>query len=274
MQIFINELSLEGQYLSGNDFTQAVKIFTGIFSLINEKVKEKQMYKDDLFINREAIRGKHFQASFQRIGDLSLRTAFREIIFNKLNPKDWRQDQKHSIEDKFMCTAWDELESVTDTTLAEAAERILQDRALVCLLVNFSNSRFRTFSSLPVLKNDNEDDLTDLDCVEDRSSLKSWLEAKLKLSQHEYDYTSKVPPVDSQTVLRDNDRFQATNKFFQGRRVYMEIETGYFWYVDNFHFGEAAHLEVFNAQTHIGEADLEGNVDSGKSDANKRLNFT
>lgn len=274
MQIFINELSLEGQYFSGMEFTEAVIIFTGIFSLINEKVREKQIYKDSLFINREAIKAEHFQASFQRIKDLSLKNAFREVIFNRLNPKDWRQEQKHSIEDDFLYVADDELEPVTNTTLAEAAERVRQNRELICLLVNFSNSRFRDSSHLPILKNYDEDNPINLDCIEDSPALEIWLEDKLNLSQYSYDYTSKTPPTDSQTVLRDNIRFETVSLIVQGRKVYREIRTGYFWYVDNLHFGEAAHLEVFNAQIHIGEADLEGIIDFSKADISKKLRFT
>ena len=60
MQIFINELSLEGQYLSAAEFTTAITTFVGIFSQLNDKLKEKQMYKDSLFVNREAMKDEQF----------------------------------------------------------------------------------------------------------------------------------------------------------------------------------------------------------------------
>ncbi len=274
MQFFINDLSLEGQYFSGEDFTEAVKVFTGIFFLLREKVKEKQMYKDSLLVNQEAIKGKLFQASFGKIENPDLRNAFRDIIFNKLNPKDWRQEQKHSLEDDFWYVTADEPEPVTDTTLAEAAERVLQDSELVCLLINFTNSRFSDCNSLPILKNYVEDNPINLDCIENKPALENWLEDKLNLSQHEYNYDSPVPPTDAQTVLRDNTRFEATSTFPQGKRIYREAKTGYFWYVDNLHAGYGAHLEVFNAQgTHIGEASLAGIIDSSKAKKGRRQTF-
>jgi len=53
MEIFINEVSLEGQYLNDADFKEAVIVFKAIFDLINEKIKDKQIYKEDskFFIN-------------------------------------------------------------------------------------------------------------------------------------------------------------------------------------------------------------------------------
>lgn len=41
MEFFVNELSLEGQFHSDQTFAEAVKTFVGIFSVINEKIKEK-----------------------------------------------------------------------------------------------------------------------------------------------------------------------------------------------------------------------------------------
>ncbi len=275
MQIFINELSLEGQYFSDADFSKAVRVFVAIFSEINEKVKEKQTYKDSrLFIDYKVIRDKNFLASSEKIRDRSLKDAFRNIIFNKLNPKDWRTEQKHSWDDDFWYVAGDNREPVTDTTLAEAAERMLQDSQLLCLLVNFINSRFKGKHKLPVLKNSDEDNLINLDCVEDELSLETWLEDKLDLSRYEYDNKSRTPPTDDQTVLRDAVRFKPTSLTPQGRRAYREVKTGYYWYVDNFHFGGSAQLEVFNPRgKHIGEADLEGNIDVSKKDRSKRLDI-
>lgn len=54
----------------------------------------------------------------------------------------------------------------------------------------------------------------------------------------------------------------------QGAIVYKEKDTGHYWYLDNFH---KTHFEVFDAtgKRHIGEADLEGNIDYGKADKRK-----
>ncbi len=71
----------------------------------------------------------------------------------------------------------------------------------------------------------------------------------------------------------NNNRFERTQSQYDGRTIYKERETGYLWYVDNLHYGKAAHLEVFDktGNNHIGESDLEGNIDRAKSDKKKSL---
>jgi hypothetical protein len=45
--------------------------------------------------------------------------------------------------------------------------------------------------------------------------------------------------------------------------------------VDNLHCGKAAHLEVFNStgKQHLGEADLQGNIDRSKRDTQKTIDL-
>lgn len=70
--------------------------------------------------------------------------------------------------------------------------------------------------------------------------------------------------------LFDKNKFVKTSKIVQGKSVYEELETGYFWYLDNFHKN---HYEVFeNLSTHLGEADLEGSIDRSKRDNTKTIN--
>ena len=271
MNIFINELSLDGQYYSNEDFFEAVKVFVSIFELINEKTINKEIYRDSLFLNRQAILNEHFQASFQKIRDKSFQNAFRNIIFNKLNPKDWRQEQKHSLEDQFSLLQGEKSELVNDTTLAEAAERLICNPKSTFLLINFIRSRFSHCDSLLICKNDQMDNIIDLDCIDNKTTLGSWLEKKFSLSKVEYDVTLKDPPTDNQTVLRDQNRFAKTSSDVQGRRVYREIKTQYLWYVDNLHYGKAAHLEVFNAEVHIGEANINGEINFSRADSSKKL---
>lgn len=60
--------------------------------------------------------------------------------------------------------------------------------------------------------------------------------------------------------LKDTTRFQRTDLSVQGTKVYKEIETGRYWYLDNFHKDE---YEVFDAQgKHLGVADLSGKLDT------------
>ncbi len=44
--------------------------------------------------------------------------------------------------------------------------------------------------------------------------------------------------------------------------------------MDNLHYGKAAHLEVFDKMgKHIGEADLQGNIDYSQKDLNKTISL-
>lgn len=62
--------------------------------------------------------------------------------------------------------------------------------------------------------------------------------------------------------LLDKNRFRRTSEVQQGKPVFQEIETNYYWYLDNFHKNE---YEVFDSKRgHIGVADLEGNLDESK----------
>ena len=92
-------------------------------------------------------------------------------------------------------------------------------------------------------------------------------------SQLEYSFDSTKSPTDKQTILRDTTRFKKTANKCQGRVIYLESNTERYWYVDNFHEGEAAHLEVFDktGKNHLGEADLDGNINYSKSDSDKTI---
>jgi len=62
--------------------------------------------------------------------------------------------------------------------------------------------------------------------------------------------------------LSNNNNFEETKLFKQGKQVYQEIKTGNYWYLDNLHKN---HYEVFDSnKNHIGEANLQGEIDRTK----------
>lgn len=283
MEIFINEVSLQGQYLNEEEFREAVKTFTAIFKLINEKIQEKKLYKEesDRIKIYEAIRDSSFPTSLNLLKDRSLKTAFINIVFNKSNPQEWRKVKVHSSEDLFDCLISDDnYKDVSDTSLAEVTERKLQNPDSEYLLINFPSSSFimkhpeiRNTCLITIIKNNDEINLIYLDGIDSKLALECWLEHKLNLSQVEYSLDSKEPPRDEQTILRDGIRFRKTSNRYQERVIYCELITGYYWYVDNLHHGKAAHLEVFDktGKNHLGEADLAGNINYSKSDSDKSI---
>ncbi|MFM7363890.1 MAG: hypothetical protein ACKO11_05185 [Cuspidothrix sp.] len=76
-------MSLEGQYLNEAEFRDAVKTFTEIFVLINTKIQEKKLYKEEsaIFINYTAIKGSNFYASLNVIKNPELKRRFINIVF-------------------------------------------------------------------------------------------------------------------------------------------------------------------------------------------------
>jgi hypothetical protein len=278
-------VSLEGQYLNEEEFRDAVKTFTAIFLLINEKIQQKKLYKEEssIFINYEAIKGSNFHASLNVIKNPELKRGFINIVFNKLNPKEWRTEKLHSPKDLFDCLISDDnYKNVSDTSLAEVTERKLQKTDSEYLLINFPNSSFRmahpdirNICLITIIKNNDEINQICLDGIDSKLSLECWLEHKLNLSKLEYSLDSEEPPRDEQTILRDTIRFRKTSSRCQERVIYYELTTGRYWYVDNLHNGTASHLEVFDktGKNHLGEADLNGNINYSERDFKKNIDI-
>ncbi|MEH2276622.1 MAG: hypothetical protein V7K40_17980 [Nostoc sp.] len=285
MEIFINEVSLEGQFLTEAEFRDAIKIFNSIFELINQKIKDRELYKEDnnIYAKYEAIKGDSFNASLNQLKDKSLKTAFINIVFNKSNPKQWRTEQLHYSEDLFDClTINNDYKNIGDTSLAEVAERKSQNSNREYLLVNFINSSFQITHPLiinccliTVIKHNVEDNQICIDGVDSKQALEYWLENKLNLSSLEYSLDASEPPRDEETLLRDTTIFKKTSFRYGGRFIYCELTTSQYWYVDSLHDGKAAHLEVFDKRGfHLGEADLQGNIDTAKKDKDKTIDLS
>jgi hypothetical protein len=101
MEFFINEASLEGQYLDQGQFVEAIKILRDILEIIKD-LKSYSIYKDSqIIIYCEAIKDQNFQQSLNSIRDKSLKRDFINILYNKINPQEWRNNRLHSPEDNF-----------------------------------------------------------------------------------------------------------------------------------------------------------------------------
>jgi len=252
MEIFINELSLESQYYSREEFQTAILNFIGLFKVLRENNSQNQFYKDKLFTDRRyAVKNEHFKASFNRL-EKDVRDVFR-IIFDKHNPRDWQEDQQHSEEIEYLCLGLN-CEKVNGTSIAEAAERKLRQPDIAKLLINFTGSRFGKlpYMYLQVLKKCEPEQFADIPFVEDQDGLKKILEDR---------------PIPQDWFLHSPDKFRRTNRIIQGRGVFEEIETGYLWYLDNLH---KDHYEVFDRdRKHRGEADLQGKLLSKTRDPKK-----
>jgi hypothetical protein len=267
MEIYINECSFHEQFFNRMALERAFRVFFSILNTTKDIQNEYRFYNnEDLIHIYKAFNEEVLISSINHLHDKSFSRAIIDVLYNRLNPKDWRNEQVHLSEDIFVYK--DEL--ITDTSMAELAERSLQNINILATLINFPSSKFTDQVQICITKNDV--DTCDLNCVETKEQMQNWLNNVLNLQDIHYESFSVEPPRDRQTILRDIVRFEKTNLLQGGRRVYKESKTQYYWYVDNFHFGQAAHIEVFDAHgLHVGEASLEGVIDVAKRDLNKRI---
>ena len=232
MEIFINELSLKGQFGDINQLETAITCFNEIFSATKTA---NQLLSSRYLFNYRAIRGSFLNEFINRI-DKDEGLKFKRIVFNQA--LDWRDEEhrKHSNDDLFFCGIINDI--VTDTTIAEAAERqLINDDSIRRLIVNFIQSDFQT--SVHIVKN--EEHSIEIDCVETKEEFDKWLDLF-------------ITPLD--IFLRNTERFIRTKFKQQGATVFQEKATSYYWYLDNLHKDE---FEVFNSnKEHIGVANLEG----------------
>lgn len=78
----------------------------------------------------------------------------------------------------------------------------------------------------------------------------------------------EIPPFS----LSDTNRFVKTSKHNKDSVIYLEIETGNYWYEDKYHHDTKPHFEVFDAVgNHLGEADMKGFLDTARADNNKKI---
>ena len=236
MQVFINEKSLQGQYTAGN-VEQGIRTFLSVLSFL-DKLKDKgTVFKSTLLFNEQAIKDVHLNAILPWNGDL-----LNAFTLNIKSAAKWESERVHSDDDHF---AW-KADNVSGSSVAELAERKIQNNLLAGVLLNFSDSTYSSELQIGIKKNANVD--VELDCSFNEATLIVWLRKHGLISQHDaYDVNSKTPPLDDQTILADA-RFEKTVYKNKGRRAYRLIGTNQLWAVDasEGHIIGAPHLEVFD----------------------------
>lgn len=261
MEAFLNELSLHGQFHDTQGVGEAIRRVNSVLFRLKALESPPKLFFDKKLYYSRAIAETVFSSCLNTVADNSIRTQFKQLR-DKLGAREWRTERRHEE-----CSyEWNE-QNVEGSSVAELAERSLQKTLgfLLCFTPSdFSNGSIRV---------DKEGGSSaTLDVVGSEGELREWYSRSSDPALKPYDPTCRDPPHDWQTVLRDRGRFQRTTYVNQGRRVYLEKSTGYYWCVDNIHFGSAAHIEVFDATgDHVGEAGRDGNLDVSKRDPTKKL---
>jgi hypothetical protein len=143
-----------------------------------------------------------------------------------------------------------------NTMLSEIAERMFTHPNESYLLLNIGNALPSDRAFLTIFKDAKHvrmlpDRFACIPFVIDQEELELWL-----ATNHQSTFS-----------LLDRNRFRRTTIVQQGKPVFEELNTGYFWYLDNLHKTE---YEVFNPQRqHIGVADLQGQISQAKKVAGR-----
>jgi hypothetical protein len=161
------------------------------------------------------------------------------------------------------------VEDVTDTSMAELAERKLKDAVHHGCLINVHGSPLDGKLSIDVLKVDHA--RVALPSYSKETDFDDWFRHNFA-ELPDYGPDAVEPPRDEQTCLVDRSVYASTGRECQGRNIYYHLTNGQFYYVDNLHFGVAAHLEVFDkrGRRHLGEASLDGQIQPNTRDPDKR----
>lgn len=237
MDILLNELSLSGQYDSREIFVEEIlPTLIGVLDEIQE-LFNATIYKNQEFYSSKVTRTDTIHDIL--VGDLSrqypsLRKIKRQLSSLLFAEPYWEGTRKHSKNYSYIYDGND----ICNHSVAEACER---DR----VIVSFRDSELFREKTLSILKNGNEQiDVDNLFNVGHYSNV---------LRQRGIRYSFS---------LKDGTRFQKCRKNVQGQNVYREIDTDYYWYLDNLHKN---HYEVFDRKRqHIGTANTDGIIDSSK----------
>ncbi|KJU87658.1 hypothetical protein MBAV_000148, partial [Candidatus Magnetobacterium bavaricum] len=114
-----------------------------------------------------------------------LKKLFMEI-YNKITY--WGNNRLTNIADSFYCI--ETHLNITNTSIAELAERKLKNKNSKYLLVNFTNSIFKNYDSGTI--NKNEPIHIKIDCIDNDKDASIWLERNYSFAKMDYCFTCKT----------------------------------------------------------------------------------
>lgn len=249
MQIFINETSLNTQFENKHVFFDALKLFLSSIKRIGEIRNDKEILKSNSFFYYTGVKDTYLETLLKE--NPSLNSAFVQNM-QLVNPKNWEKQKIHEDHSTYKFLQ----DNYTGTSVAELSERKIQKHELLGFLLNFKDSQFGDSPNIQVVKNSNN--TISVDCVVSPESIDQWLiDCGFINPNEDYDESSDLPPLDIQTVLRDETIFEKTTyPRNNGRIVYRRKGTHELWTVDSAkkHAGIKAHIEVFDENTtkHLG----------------------
>ncbi len=204
MELFINDYSLEDQYLhyeKDEDFDKALLQFIGTLKAV---AQQKQVYKQ-LTIYAETTQLRDFIRSISQQKDQSPKTVFLRTL-DRLGVRNWRKEQVHTTECQYVSLDLQQLgiDDIRGQLWAEVAERTLKGRN--CLLLNFPNSVFSVNRYITIIKNEGQNPpvLVNLDWADNKVAVHIWVQINLEIS----------------TVVEDSQHLKAIhNAFLESKKL-------------------------------------------------------
>lgn len=236
------------------------------------------MWRSEQLGNAFALSDESLHQSLNHIGQ-DLIENFRVIVYDMGNPAPWEPERVHDGDflyvwemkpaaDRNVVSLGDGAD-VTNTSMAELAERKLRDTGLDGCLINIDGSALDDVNPVDLLKVDHARVALPSFCTD--AEFVAWFR-RYVAHIPAYSDDENEPPRDEQTCLADRTLYEPTGREFQGRKIYRHTTSRQLYYVDNLHFGAAAHIEIFDkfGRKHVGEASLDGKPRPNTKDPNKK----
>ena len=239
---FLNERSL-GEY---GDWCKSLRIFLEIAQeLLNVGAL---LLKDSRFFVRPEVIQRFNSISFPK----DERALIRSLVFGNRYYRCWTEGRLSVTTENYICL--NPALNLLDESLSEAAERKIVFTTEDVGVLSADDSSFHTEKL--IISKSSSGESVELSNATSVDHVMKWIVSQ----RGYYNLDSRSAPRDFQTVLmKDSSRFRATGKVERRfcRQVFEEMATGRFYYVDDAHPGNSAHLEVFSAQgDHLGTADI------------------
>lgn len=195
-----------------------------------------------------------FLAAVNELLETDTKKLFKTVFYDKFS-RIWNDEQVHS--DDIFYEMFNG-ECVTGGTFAECAELTLVSKKFP---IAFVNNRVVSGKSTTVIKGwEGEDRVTiTIELADTNVDLKTWLNSKFSVADFCYDMTTHIPPTDEQSYLKDRSKYTKTSYRNQGRIVYFCNLDRTYHVIDNLHYGESSHIEIWDRfGNHLGENSLIG----------------
>lgn len=263
IEAFLNECSLNGQFPSRVQYLSALDTLNLVLKVLLKYKAMKHDIKTFRFHRNIYDKNIYNCCTFRQEASEKKSDGYKNfrLYLDRLAATDWTINKSYSCIDNFYCNGID----VSETSMAEAAERQTANQNKHDILLNFVYSKFS--NACIVVKNQS------IKISIETFDSSPFLETSLNHHFTPYLPSAKEPPTDPETILIDSARFTLTAKRNQSRKVHFEIKTGRYWCVDNLHYGISAHLEVFDSTgNHLGEANIaSGELNTDRADSTKHL---